>query len=154
MPSTLDGYFADNAYPAQLGERMTPGWIAAMATRNGWATPDLAKSFHMLDIGCGDGLGLALMAASHPHAVFEGMDGMEAHIDRGTVFARDIPNIHLARQLFSEALATGGAPCDFVTAHGILAWVAPRIRAEAMDLAATRLAPGGICAVSYNAMPG
>ena len=150
----LSGYTTDTLYPAQLQSKFTPGWLAAATLRNGWKAPDPRGAFRMLDIGCGDGIGLALMAASHPEARFEGLDGMAEHIARGRDFSRDLPNIELRHQLFDEALGEGGDEADFVTMHGVIAWVEPEIRAQALDLAAARLAPGGIAAVSYNAMPG
>ena len=154
MTDNLEGYFADSAYPAQLAERMTPGWLAAATLRNGWQAPETDGPFRMLDIGCGDGLGLAMVAASHPDAMFEGIDGMAAHIDRGRAFTADLPNIDLKHQLFDEAWAAGGYDCDFITAHGVIAWVQPWIRAQALDLVASRLSSGGVAAISYNAMPG
>ncbi|MEM7746228.1 MAG: methyltransferase regulatory domain-containing protein [Pseudomonadota bacterium] len=154
MTQDLGGYFDEESYPAQLTYKMTPGWLWALALRHGWRAPDPSGAFRMLDIGCGDGVALAAIAASHPESTVEGIDGMAEHIVRGRAFARGITNLELAHALFGEALKDGGLPCDFVTAHGVLAWVAPEIRAEALDLAAARLAPGGICAVSYNALPG
>ena len=154
MADDLGGYTTDTLYPAQLHNRFTPGWLAAAALRNGWQSPNPRGAFRMLDIGCGDGIGLAVAVACHPEAEFEGMDGMAEHIARGQDFARDLPNIRLHHMLFDEALEAGGPPCDFVALHGVIAWVAPQIRAQALDLAASRLAPGGIAAISYNAMPG
>ena len=154
MTDDLGGYTTDTLYPAQLQSKLTPGWLAASALRNGWRAPEPRGAFRMLDIGCGDGIGLAVTAASHPEAEFEGLDGMAEHIARGQAFARDLPNIRLHHMLFDQALEAGGAPCDFVTMHGVIAWVAPPIRAQALALASQRLAPGGLCAISYNAMPG
>ncbi len=154
MSQNLGGYFDEESYPARLTDKMTPGWLWALALRNGWHAPDPSQPFRMLDIGCGEGLALAAIAASHPAATIEGLDGMAEHIERGQAFAKDIANLELAHALFGEALREGGPPCDFVTAHGVIAWVTPEIRAEALDLAAARLALGGICAVSYNALPG
>ncbi|MBY4891832.1 class I SAM-dependent methyltransferase [Rhodobacteraceae bacterium N5(2021)] len=154
MSNELDGYFSETAYPSLFHERLTPANLSAMARRHGWAAPDLCRAFRMLDIGCGDGLGLALTAASHPEARFEGLDGMAEHIARGRAFGAGLDNLDLTHALFDEALAQQGPPCDFVTMHGVIAWVPPLVRGQAMDLAAQRTAPGGICAISYNALPG
>lgn len=154
MAHGLDGYFSETAYPSLFHQRLTPANISVMAQRHGWAAPDPRGAFRMLDIGCGDGLALAVMAASHPEARFEGLDGMAEHIQRGRAFGDGLSNLNLNQALFSEALEQPGQPCDFVSMHGVIAWVPPLIRAQAMDLAAQRTAPGGICAISYNALPG
>lgn len=154
MADDLKGYQTDVSYPATLESRLTPAWMAAMTRLYGVRSPEPSGAFRMLDIGCGAGLGLALVAASHPDAAFEGIDGLSAHIKQGTAFASGISNITLKHQMFDQALAEVGSDCEFVTLHGVLSWVAPDIRAQALDVAAARLAPGGILGVSYNALPG
>ncbi len=154
MAKSLDGYFSETAYPSMFHHRLTPANMSAMARRNGWASPDPRSAFRMLDIGCGDALGLAVTAASHSEAQFEGVDGMAEHIQRGRAFADGLGNLNLQYALFSDALARRGVPCDFVVMHGVIAWVPPAVRGQALDLAAQRTGRGGICAISYNAMPG
>lgn len=154
MTDNLSGYQTGVSYPATLERKLTPGWMAAMSRLYGVAAPEPSNPFHMLDVGCGVAFGLALTAASHPNATFEGIDGMSAHIAEGTAFASDIPNITLAHRTFDHALTDGGPACDFVIIHGVLSWVAPEIREQALDIAASRLAPGGLLGVSYNALPG
>lgn len=39
-------------------------------------------------------------------------------------------------------------------AHGMLSLVAPQVREQILTIARTRLAPGGLPLVNYNAMPG
>lgn len=150
----LAGYLTETPYPSGLEPMLTPGWLSTLSRLHGVAAPEPRGAFRMLDIGCGDGLGLAIIAASHPEASFEGIDGLSAHIARGQAFVHDIPNIALRRQTFAEALMEPGTRCDFVTLHGVLAWVTPDVRVQALDLAASRVAEGGLLAVSYNSLPG
>jgi hypothetical protein len=43
---------------------------------------------------------------------------------------------------------------DYIVAHGVLTWVSPATRAALVTFARTKLKPGGLLFVSYNAMPG
>ncbi len=152
MANRLDGYMSEIAYPAHFESRTAPAWIAGAMALAGLRPPSLRR-FRLLDLGCGDGIGLAASAAAHPEAAFEGIDGAEAHVARGLAFPGRPKNLTLRAATF-EAATGGAADCDFVTAQGVLAWVSPAARAALFDLAAARLAPGGVFAVGYNAMPG
>lgn len=150
----LGGYVAAIAYPSRFIAEASPGWLAGRVALAGRAGPRAEGGFRLLDLGCGDGIGLALSAASHPQARIEGVDGNPAHIARGTAFAHaaGIDNLVLRAATFAEM--AGGAACDFVTALGVIAWVDAATRAQVFDIAAARLAPGGVFAVSYNTLPG
>ena len=153
MAGDLGGYQTGVAYPSQFKAAMTPGYVAGALALQGWTPPDLTRPFRLLDLGCGDGLCAAVAAASHPRASFEGVDGMAAHIEAGRAFPGRPGNLTLTAASFAD-LAEGEADCDFVTAQGVVAWVSAATRAEVFDIAARRLRPGGVFAVSYNAMPG
>lgn len=153
MAEDLGGYQTGAAYPSQFKAAVTPGYIAGALAFQGWRAPDLSRPFRHLDLGCGDGLCAAVVAASHPHASVEGVDGMTAHVEAGRAFAGLPGNLTLTAATFAD-VTEGAADCDFVTAQGVVAWVSAEVRAQVFDIAARRLRPGGVFAVSYNAMPG
>ena len=150
----LDGYVTEVDYPTRLIPQLTPGWIVAVAAWHGAAPPDLRGPFRMLDIGCGSGIALAMTAACHPEATFQGIDGMASHIAAGRAFAQGIENLDLLHVTFDQALADARPDCDLITMHGVLTWAGPAARDDAMVLAARRLAAGGLLVVSYNSFPG
>ena len=150
----LDGYVTEVDYPTRLIPQLTPGWITAIAAWHGVRPPNLSRPFRMLDIGCGTGIALAMAAASHPQAYFQGIDGMASHIAAGQTFGGALDNLDLIHATFDQMLEGPEADCDIVTAHGVLTWAGPDARDDAMALAARRLAPGGLLLVSYNALPG
>jgi SAM-dependent methyltransferase len=152
----LGGYMSAVSYPAYFAAQLAPAAIAGVLGLDGEAGPAAAGAFRLLDIGCGPGIGAALIAAAHPEAMVEGIDGLPAHVAQGRAFAAQcgVGNLSLTCARFDEVVGSGAADCDFVTAHGVIAWVAPAAREAVFDIAARRLAPGGILAVSYNALPG
>ncbi len=153
MAGSLEGYQTGVAYPSQFKAAASPGYVAGALALQGWTPPDLSHPFRLLDLGCGDGLGVAVAAASHPLSAMEGVDGMAAHIEAGRAFPGLPPNLTLTAARFAD-LAEGAADCDFVIAQGVIAWVAAEVREQVFDIAARRLRTGGVFAVSYNAMPG
>ncbi|MEM6934686.1 MAG: class I SAM-dependent methyltransferase, partial [Pseudomonadota bacterium] len=122
----------------------------------GTRPPSVDGSVRMLDIGCGDGIAIALTAASCPDGQFCGIDGMPEHVARGTAFAasHEIDNLELRCLTFEDALEAADGLYDYIISQGVIAWVSAENRARVLDLAASKLAPGGVFAVGYNAMPG
>ena len=151
--SDLSGYETGVAYSSQFKAETMPGHIVGALAFQGWAAPDITKPFRYLDLGCGDGLVAGLVAASHPHATVEGIDGAKEHIDLGLAFAGRPSNLTLTAATFDQC-SKGEADCDFIVAQGVISWIAPHIRDQVFDIAAHGLRPGGVFAVSYNAMPG
>ncbi|MEM0944262.1 MAG: class I SAM-dependent methyltransferase, partial [Pseudomonadota bacterium] len=111
--------------------------------------------FRMLDIGCGDGVSLALIAASHPEAEIWGFDAMPEAIATGQNFAQPagVP-LTLVVETFETALARDWPLFDLISCQGVISWVSPENRARVMRLVGRLLAPGGAFVVGYNAMPG
>lgn len=157
MASDIDGYVADSRYPSKFHQPIQPPWIDAALALNGLAAPRSSdEPFTLVDLGCGDGIGLILSAASHPRGRFIGLDAMPEHVERGTalIAALGLDNITLHCANFSSAHALADGSAHYVTAHGVLAWISETNRAALIALAARWLRPGGSFAVSYNAYPG
>jgi SAM-dependent methyltransferase len=153
---TSDVYVTDVPYLRQFCRELSPPLLRAAAALGGFRTSS-AATFDYLELGSGMGDTLCTLAAAHPHARFIGVDINREHVafaramaDRG-----GLSNVRLLEDDL-EALAQGdGLPeLDFVCAHGLLSWISPEKRRAVIDLAASRLKPGGLLYVSYNAMPG
>lgn len=157
---SIDGYVGDSLYPSSFHLHFAPPNIDAMLAHAGVASPRgpaMRAPFTMVDIGCGDGVGLILNAAAHPEAHFIGIDGNPDHIARGTATAAKIglTNIELHHQFFDAALAAQPVSvADYIQCQGVLAWVSEANRGHVLDLAAHMLKPGGVLAVGYNCLPG
>lgn len=153
----IDGYVCDNLYPSMLHKCFQAPWIDAVLSINGVVPPRYnQETFTLFDLGCGDGLGLILAAASHPQGQFIGMDAAPDHIARGQAIidAIGLTNIRLVCSTFSEFRDSVEGTADYVTANGVLAWVTLDNRQALLDLSARLLKPGGAFCVGYNAFPG
>ena len=156
MP-TIDGYIADSLYPSTFHPPFAPPWLDSILTWKRLKPPRAARPpFTLVDLGCGDGAGLALLAAAHPEGRFLGVDALAAHVERGRGLAADIglDNVGFECRPFADAGDLPSGIADYVVAQGVLAWISPANRDALLDLAAQMLRPGGVFCVGYNTFPG
>jgi SAM-dependent methyltransferase len=121
-------------------------------------TPETPLSY--LELGCGHGFGTLVLAASNPAWQVTGIDFNPAHIAAARELAVEAG---IANAVFIEAdLATlaGGPlvrdipPTDVATMHGLWSWVADPVREGIVALLDSKVRPGGVVQMSYNALPG
>lgn len=148
-------YVTDVAYVRNFEGDLGPPRLRVVAALNGFPPPP-ATDFDYCELGFGHGDTLVALAAANPRARFVGVDFIEEHV----AFARDlagkgeVENLQVHQLDFSELHQHDLGPFDFVVAHGVLSWVGPEKRAAVLAFASSRLKPGGLLYVSYNAMPG
>jgi SAM-dependent methyltransferase len=153
----IDGYVADTPYPSNFHQSIQPPWLDAVLALRGIVPPRYGgEPFTYVDLGCGDGIGLILTAASHPQGRFIGVDIMPEHVARGQAMIDQIglTNITLHCGSFADHMPLADGTAHYVVAHGVLTWVSPEHRIGLFDLAAKWLAPGGVLYLSYNSFPG
>lgn len=153
----IDGYVDDEIYPSGLDRQFTPAWIDAILAQRRVAPPRQPRGpFTYIDLGCGDGVGLILLAAAYPEACFVGIDALADHVKRGRALAADIglTNVRFQCATFAEAEEAAGGTADYVALRGVITWVSAAAAAAALDLAASLLRPGGVLAVGFNVLPG
>ena len=153
------GYFADTGYTYGFYAEQSPETIAMAALINGHRPPDLNQPFRYLDLGCGQGFHLCLLAACYPHASFVGIDLHPEHIAHGRHLAAraGLKNIQFVRGDFirlAQEPPQGLDPFDIACAHGVATWISPNVRAAMISLASQMVREGGLFYVSYNTMPG
>lgn len=161
QPTDIEGYVADSLYPSLYHPAFAPLWIDTLLLRESQRPPrgtttEGTQPFTMLDIGCGDGLGLIVNAALHPESRFIGIDAMATHIERGNAAIGELglDNVDLRCATFSEALDHSAEAADYIAVQGVLSWVSAANRHDLLRLIARNLKPGGVVAIGYNAMPG
>ena len=111
-----------------------------------------------VDLGCGTGFGLILLAATNPTCRFVGMDRSSDHIAWARAFAAQVGLGNVAFheasfESFGAKVDLAGA-ADIVACHGILSWIEPSEIDQVLDLAKRLLAPGGLLYCGYNSQPG
>lgn len=162
------GYYSESAYTCGYYREMAPNWLDFAALIRGQAPPRPYEGvpFRYLELGCGMGFGLCLLAALYPEGEFVGIDFLPDHIAHahGLVASLGLTNISFLEADFinlqhqPSSPWSGGYPgpdpFHYVAAHGIATWVIEPVQAALLALAARSLLPGGLFYCSYNTFPG
>ena len=153
------GYFAESGYTYGFYPEQSPEIIALAALINGHRPPELSAPFRYLDLGCGQGFHLCLLAACYPHASFVGIDLNPEHIAHGRHLAAKagLNNVQFLRGDFvklAQEPPKDWSPFDLACAHGVATWVSPEVKTAMISLAGLLVREGGLFYVSYNTMPG
>ena len=156
------GYVTDITYMPGWYRQQSPAVLSLACLLGSVMTPmpQADDPVSYLELGCGQGYGALLLAASNPNWRVTAVDFNPAHI----ATARDwAAQAELANVTFIEAdlatLAESDAAraipeADFVSAHGLWSWVSPAVQAGVVRLLAAKVRPGGAVHVSYNSLPG
>jgi len=155
MAASASGYITDVAYVPGFYPTLAPLALRYVAALNGVTPPRGDAGFRVLELGCGLGRTLTTLAAANPGGEFVGVDLNPEHTAAiaHDVAAAGLGNVRVVTADFGH-LPDDLGEFDFITAHGVYSWVGPEVRAEMVAIARERLAAGGLCLVSYNAMPG
>lgn len=158
MAAWSDGYFTDVQYTRKFFSHMAPGLMAFACLRQRIRPPELGPGSTYLELGCGQGFGLNLLAAANPSMQFWGIDFHPGQIANAQQLARTagLANVSFDDLSFSQVLdlPEGRIPrCDVIALHGVLSWVSPENRALIVRILDRHLKPGGMVMVSYNTLP-
>lgn len=147
----------DPGYTAGFYRETAPSHLAFAALSIGKSPGHAANPQRMLELGFGQGFGLALLAAASPDVEFEGCDFNADHVRhaRQLIEAAQLANLSVSQAAFEQVAVRGGkADCDAIALHGVLSWVAPETQAAIVEIARQRLRPQGLLYVSYNCLAG
>ena len=152
----LAGYVTDVPYVYGFKPMLAPAWLDLVAIIGGVTPPSREGGFAWCDLGCGQGVTAAILAATHPAGSFHGVDAMPVHIEHATRLAAeaDAANAQFHTADFAAARALPLPRFDYIVAHGVYSWVDRPVRAELRRLIDGHLKSGGLVYVSYNALPG
>ena len=156
MTRDLGGYVTDIPYLRDFKPMLAPAWLDHVALVCGVEPPTREMGFAWCDLGCGQGVTAAILAATHPRGRFCGIDAMPVHIDHARRLAGEagIANAHFHLIDFAAAIDLDLPLFDYIVAHGVYSWVDATRQAALRRFIDRRLKPGGLVYVSYNAMPG
>ncbi|MBV9861637.1 MAG: methyltransferase regulatory domain-containing protein [Alphaproteobacteria bacterium] len=152
----LGGYVTDIPYLRGFKPMLAPAWLDHVALVSGFAPPSRQAGYHWCDLGCGQGVTAAILAATHPAGRFFGIDAMPVHIEHARRLAGEIgaETAEFCTADFAAALESPLPQFDYIVAHGVYTWVDEAARADLRRVIERRLKPGGLVYISYNAMPG
>src|ERR1700732_4664362 len=127
-----DGYAADIPYLRDFKPMLAPAWLDHVALVAGVEPPARTDGFAWCDLGCGQGVTAAILAATHPNGTFHGLDALPGHIAHATGLAAEAeaPNAHFHAADFAAALALPLPRFDYIVAHGVYSWVDRPVRAQ------------------------
>jgi len=143
------------AYPSGVFATTHPDHLATVARLHG-LNPPPPETARVLEIGGGDGMNLIAMAAAYPNAEFLSFDLAHAPVARGQaiIAASGLTNVRVEIGDILDAARDLEGPFDYISAHGVYAWVPGPVRDAVMALIGLLLSPDGVAFVSYNALPG
>ena len=154
-----EGYIADVPYTSGYYREMAPTHQALAALLAGVTPPDPAGAYRFLELGCGTGVGLCILAAANPQAEFVGVDFMPVHVAaaRRLITAAGLSNIRIIEASF-DTLARGEGEdlgqFEFAALHGVYTWISEPLKRDVVRLLDRHLAPGGLVYLGYNNMAG
>ena len=151
------GYVTDIGYTAHFYREMAPAHLAFAALISGRSPGRALNPQRVVELGCGQGFGLALLAAANPQIDFEGYDFNPEHVAHASrlIANAELSNVEVVEASFEEQAAAGRRdPADLVSLHGIWSWVSPDARDAIMSIIRQRLRPDGCVYISYNCQPG
>lgn len=156
MPDWSDGYITNIDYTSGFYPGLSPHAQNFALLYRGFASPELAEGFTYCELGCGHGFSTALLAAANPQGAFWGIDFNPAHIASAERLKRTagVENVRFLERSFVEALKGDLPQFDFIALHGVWSWVSSDNRRAILDFFHSRLKPGGVVYISYNALPG
>jgi SAM-dependent methyltransferase len=156
------GYVTDIAYLPGYYPNQSPLHLHLACLLGGVAGVEIGTGTPLsyLELGCGHGFGALVLAASNPAWRVVGVDFNPAHIAVARDLAADagIGNAHFIEAdlatLAEHPLAREIPSADVATMHGLWSWVSDAARAGIVRLLNSKVRPGGIVQLSYNAQPG
>jgi precorrin-6B methylase 2 len=154
------GYVTDIDYDHGYYREQSPPQLqlATLLCGYAWSVPQ--EGAHYLELGCGQGLGAVITAATNPSWRVTGIDFHPAHIAGARELAAEagVTNVTFLEadlSTFAESAEAAALPeAHIVTLHGVWSWVSPVVRAGITRLIRSKLVAGGVAHVSYNALPG
>jgi SAM-dependent methyltransferase len=137
---------------------MAPAWLDFCVLAAGREPVRRGNAFRYLELGCGQGYGLCLLAAANSQAEFVGVDFQPEHILHARSLAKraGLTNVRFAEADFAdvaEVWPKDFGTFDYVTLHGILTWVSPELRRAAVRCLEHGTHAGSLIYASYNAQP-
>lgn len=156
MGSQTGGYATDVPYARTFIRELAPAWLDHVAIVSGFMPPARNGGFAFCDLGCGQGVTTAILAATNPLGRFCGIDAMPSHIQHARRFADEgaVANADFFAADFDAATGMDLPGFDYIVAHGVYSWVNRESQASLSTFVDRHLRPGGLVYISYNAAPG
>lgn len=152
----MSQYTRDVEFNSGFGALQTPAHLYTAAAICGTQAPRIDRSFRHLDLCCGNGLTLCLLADAYPHAEFVGIDLNPAHISkaRQRADAAKLTNVTFEVMDVMELAPGELGEFDFCAVSGAYAWLDAERRNHLRRYLSSAMRPGGLAYIDYSCQPG
>jgi SAM-dependent methyltransferase len=143
-------------YDSPLCPGQDPLTMAYVGALNGGTPPPLTEPFSYLELGCGSGHTLEILAAAYPHGHFYGVDKNEDLIKKAQRRQEEnhLSNLTFYGKDFGRVKDLKLPPCHYITLHNVWSYLDPSSLEEALHVIDEVLAPQGLLFINYHALPG
>ena len=156
-PAETDDRFSYDSlpYPSKFFLQTHPDRLAAAGILYGMYAAD-PQVCRVLELGCGNGSNLIAQAFLSPRSTFVGVDLAQTHIDFANSSAQELglENVEFRQMDVMDMTADEFGQFDYITAHGLFAWIPEPVREKVLSIFQEMLTTTGIGYISYNAYPG
>ncbi len=159
MADRLHGYDVSVGYPSYFIREMAPDWLDFCIRAHGFESRRAGPSYRYLDLGCGQGFHLCVLAAANPEAEFVGIDFDPEYIAHGQelAVAAGLKNATFVQADFLDLAAAWPKELgtfDYIVLQGVLSWVSSELGSAAIQCVAHGSKPGTLASFGYNSPPG
>ncbi|MGF1458064.1 MAG: methyltransferase regulatory domain-containing protein [Leptolyngbyaceae cyanobacterium] len=156
MSTWSSGYNTDLGYTFGFYREISPEWLDYVALSRSVAPP--TGNWRYLELGCGQGFGLTLLAAINPDHDFLGIDFNPVHISHARNLAKSagLNNIRFEEADFVELAQQWPADWgqfDYIAAHGIYSWLQADVCRAIVQVIEAASTAGALVYLSYNSLP-
>lgn len=150
-----DSYVVDNIFPSGYISFLQPALLSYVAATAGYVPPNAQSQFVYLELGCGTGTTLEVLAAANPESRFIGIDFNTLHIAiaRQAAIESGLENVTYIESSFENLPIAELPECDYVAIHGAYSWLPPSAETAVHEIVDRKLRKGGIFFVDYVCAP-
>jgi SAM-dependent methyltransferase len=150
-----DGYVQGLDYTHRYCPEMAPARLALACVARGFPALPTDRPLRYLELAFGQGVSVNVHAAAHG-GEFWGIDINPAHVANARNLAEAAgAGARLLEDSFAEFAVRDDTPLfDVIAMHGTWSWISRENRDRVVEILRRKLAPGGVCYVSYNCLPG
>jgi len=158
MAERRHGYNVSIGYLANFFPNMAPDWLDFCVRAQGFDSGRAGSPYRYIDLGCGPGFHVCLLAAANPQAEFVGIDfASDVMHGQQLAAAAGLTNVRFVQADFldlANSWPTELGSFDYIALQGIVSWVSSEVRAAALQCATQASKPGTLISVGYNCSPG
>lgn len=149
-------YTQDVEFNSSFGSLQTPIHLFTTAILCGYNQLDVTRPFRYLDLACGNGHTLTLLADAYPQADFVGIDINPAHIEKANLIAEHagLTNITFIQGDVVDLNSSDYQPFDICAASGVFSWLDEDRQKSLLSFVHDIVRKGGLFYLDYSAQPG